>query len=141
MKQIVVIGGGISGLSTCYFLRKLLNPAKYSIHLYEASSKWGGWIDTVKISSENSKFLFERGPRGFRPSRNGAEVLNLVEELDLKDLLLSSSEKSQARYIYQNRRVQVGRKILENQKVGERLLNKAAMLNSSCHRDVFRFHA
>jgi oxygen-dependent protoporphyrinogen oxidase len=93
----VVIGGGISGLSLTWFLRSLAPRIPISIHLLEGSDSLGGWIKT----SKKGNFLFEEGPRGFRPSRNGAEILKLVEELQLQDDILISSTRASARYILQ----------------------------------------
>ncbi|KAF0688213.1 Aste57867_20083 [Aphanomyces stellatus] len=93
MKNIVVVGGGISGLSLVHQLRKRI-PAAVRIQLIEAKSRVGGWIKT----DETDRFLFEAGPRGFRPSRNGAEMLHLVEELGLQNECIQSAGSN--RYIF-----------------------------------------
>ena len=100
-RNVVVLGGGISGLSLAYFLRRALPPSLASatrIHVLDAESVAGGWVRTAK----RHQFLFEEGPRGFRPSRNGAEMLRLVEELCLEDEMQAVDPAAQARYILRN---------------------------------------
>ena len=80
MKQIVVIGGGISGLSTSLFLAarlsKQLTPRlhpKPKITLVEGSKYLGGWIQTV--DERNSGLaLLENGTRtlSLKPSNKHA---------------------------------------------------------------------
>jgi oxygen-dependent protoporphyrinogen oxidase len=57
--KIVVIGGGISGLSAAHYLKD------HQVELYEASSQLGGWIQTEEVDG----FLFEKGPRTFQTLR------------------------------------------------------------------------
>lgn len=49
--KIAIIGGGISGLSTAYYLRKQAgkSQAKLDIHIYERSQVLGGNADTVVV--------------------------------------------------------------------------------------------
>lgn len=56
----IIIGGGISGLSAGFYSSRL---SKESIKLYEASSRFGGWIQSVK--NENGT-TYELGPRTMR---------------------------------------------------------------------------
>ncbi len=52
--KIAIIGAGISGLSTAWYLQKLLPNA--SVHLFEAGDKVGGVIQTV----HTDPFLIEK---------------------------------------------------------------------------------
>ncbi|OAA63960.1 protoporphyrinogen oxidase [Cordyceps fumosorosea ARSEF 2679] len=65
-KHVAVIGGGLTGLATAYFLAKRL-PASARIDLYEASDRLGGWIRTdrvrVDVGGVRGVVPFERGPR------------------------------------------------------------------------------
>lgn len=59
---VAVLGGGLSGLSSCYFLQKKLaggdDPARRLL-LVEKSPRLGGWVRSVQHPTH---FLFEAGP-------------------------------------------------------------------------------
>ncbi|KAL3277919.1 hypothetical protein HHI36_013260 [Cryptolaemus montrouzieri] len=78
---VLVLGGGVSGLSTAYYLTKQIPFS--SISLWEASQRTGGWIKSQK----NEKgIIFEQAARTLRPrSEAGANTLNLIEELQLSN--------------------------------------------------------
>ncbi|KAE9134560.1 hypothetical protein PF010_g2400 [Phytophthora fragariae] len=104
-RDVVVLGGGISGLTLAYFLRQALPKAAADatrIRVLDASSESGGWVRTARREG----FLFEEGPRGFRPSRNGAEMLRLVEQLQLQSKMQAVDPAAQARYILRDGRVE-----------------------------------
>ncbi|ROT35468.1 Protoporphyrinogen oxidase [Sodiomyces alkalinus F11] len=69
VKNIAVIGGGITGLSTAHHLAKFA-PKGTSITLYEGSARLGGWLDTQKVEfthdGKKKSIQFERGPRTLR---------------------------------------------------------------------------
>ena len=50
--KIAVIGSGISGLSSAYFLSK-----KFKVDLYEKADHFGGHSFTIDIPEHNSKEL------------------------------------------------------------------------------------
>ncbi|KAG6957206.1 hypothetical protein JG687_00010135 [Phytophthora cactorum] len=104
-RDVVVLGGGISGLTLAYFLRQALPKAVADatrIRVLDASTASGGWVRTAKREG----FLFEEGPRGFRPSRNGAEMLRLVEQLQLQGQMQAVDPAAQARYILRDGKVE-----------------------------------
>ena len=95
-----ILGCGISGLSQAWFLRQLL-PTHVKVVVIEATDRAGGWIKTT----ESDGFLFEHGARGFRPARNGAETLQLIEDLHLQDEMISSSERAKSRFIFRDNQI------------------------------------
>ena len=66
MKHVCILGGGLSGLSLAYYLRKiapLVSKGKQlRVTILEGSNRWGGWIHTFKQDG----FVLEKGPRGLR---------------------------------------------------------------------------
>ncbi|SPN96957.1 uncharacterized protein DNG_00475 [Cephalotrichum gorgonifer] len=65
-ENIAVIGGGITGLTTAYYLARLL-PATSRVTLYEAADEIGGWIHTHKEEAPGGGTVhFEKGPRMLR---------------------------------------------------------------------------
>ncbi len=75
--SIAVLGGGITGLASAYFLSRNLPKAK--ITLFEASSRLGGWLHSQSVDIGNGNVVFEQGPRNLRPTvPNGLVTLNLV---------------------------------------------------------------
>lgn len=93
-KKIVIVGAGISGLSLAFRLKS--NP-KLDVKVLEATSKPGGWINTLHTDAG----LFELGPRGVRlRGESGAAFYKLVSELKLSSRLITSSSYSHRRYIY-----------------------------------------
>lgn len=76
-KEIAVLGGGITGLASAFYLTHELPNAK--ITLYEASDTLGGWLRTKHVDVEGGTILFEQGPRTLRPSTAaGVVTLSLV---------------------------------------------------------------
>ena len=77
--SIAVLGGGITGLASAYFLSKDLPNTK--ITLYEASSRLGGWLHSRSVDIGSGNVIFEQGPRNLRPTiPNGLVTLTLVGE-------------------------------------------------------------
>ncbi|XP_060756500.1 protoporphyrinogen oxidase isoform X2 [Neoarius graeffei] len=62
-KCVAVLGGGIGGLSACYYLSKSSHVSK--VVLLEATGRFGGWINTTR---REDGAVFEHGPRGIRPA-------------------------------------------------------------------------
>lgn len=75
--DVAVLGGGITGLASAYFLTQRLPDAK--ITLFESTARLGGWLHSKQFDVGNGKVLFEQGPRNLRPNMpNGLVTLNLV---------------------------------------------------------------
>ena len=76
-KDIAVLGGGITGLASAFYLSEALPNAK--VTLYEGSSRLGGWLHSTSIDVGNGNVVFEQGPRTLRPNvPNGIVTLDLV---------------------------------------------------------------
>ncbi|WP_036652836.1 protoporphyrinogen oxidase [Paenibacillus pini] len=81
METIVVIGGGITGLSTAYYLEKKLKNRNLeaNIVLVEANDMLGGKIRTVSAG----EFIMETGADSIVTRKTN--VAPLIEELSLQD--------------------------------------------------------
>jgi protoporphyrinogen/coproporphyrinogen III oxidase len=88
--KLVIIGGGITGLSLAYFLLEK-NPS-FDIIVLESEKKAGGKIWTDKVNG----FLCEGGVNGFLDNR--PKTLELVSKLALTPL--RSSDNARKRFIY-----------------------------------------
>ncbi|XP_060718347.1 protoporphyrinogen oxidase [Tachysurus vachellii] len=100
-KSVAVLGGGISGLSACYYLSKSAHVSK--VVLLEATGRFGGWINTTR---REDGAVFEHGPRGVRPSGAvGRNTLNLLSDLGLEREILPVPHDhvaSKNRFLYVN---------------------------------------
>jgi len=91
--DIVVIGGGISGLSAAFRIRQALPHA--AITLLEADGRVGGKIQTELRDG----FTLEAGPNGFLDSK--PSTVQLCRDLGLGGQLLVASEGSRKnRYLF-----------------------------------------
>ncbi len=93
--EVVIVGGGISGLSLAYFLLKR-NP-QLDIKIIEAEKRAGGKIVTENVSG----FLCEGGVNGFL--NNKPSTICLAKQLGIEPL--KGSEDSKVRYILINGRL------------------------------------
>lgn len=101
MKNIVILGGGISGLALLWYLKKRLKNAA-SIILLEKSSRVGGWIRTI----QKEGFLFEQGPHSYRGGIQGRATLQLIEELGLQEEVITANPVASQRFLYLNKQLQ-----------------------------------
>ncbi|KAJ2747648.1 oxygen-dependent protoporphyrinogen oxidase [Coemansia sp. BCRC 34301] len=104
MAGFTVLGGGISGLSTAWYLAQRL-PRTATITVVEGSDRLGGWVRTAQRSAGGVPVLAEKGPRTLRTgeSREALAVLGLIDDLDLRDSVVTSARTSAAarnRFIY-----------------------------------------
>lgn len=90
MDRIIIIGGGISGLSLAYFLQR--QRPSLDIIVLEAEKRLGGKIWTDRADG----FLCESGVNGFLDNR--ANTLELAKDLELSPL--KSSDSARKRYIF-----------------------------------------
>ena len=93
-KQILIVGGGISGLTVLHYLKvKYANRKDVEIKLLERASFLGGTIRTIREDG----FAFECGPNGFLASK--PSTLELISELGLNDSLVSANAAAKRRFI------------------------------------------
>eukprot|EP01083_Nonionella_stella_P179676 638651_1 len=101
MARIAIIGGGISGLSACHFVRSFLPSSEVS--LFEKESRYGGWIKTSQIPlTSNRSMPIECGPQGIRAGNNETTdiVSELITNLNLNDEVRAPHATNS--YIYHN---------------------------------------
>lgn len=79
-----ILGGGLGGLSTGYYLLKnnINNNNNLKLFLLEATDYCGGWIKSIRTKD----YVFEQGPRTIRPKGiRGLNTLNMIEDLGLSE--------------------------------------------------------
>lgn len=81
-KNVVIIGGGITGLTTAFYLQKKAKALGINIILVESSDKLGGKIQTYT----DNGFVIEKGPDSFLARKQSAS--KLVQEVGLEDKLV-----------------------------------------------------
>ena len=91
-KEVVIIGGGISGLTAAY----QLNNNSDEFILLESADKTGGVIETV----HEKKYTFENGPNTFL--LNDKRIYNIFKKLNLK--IQDASPNSKNRYVLKNKK-------------------------------------
>lgn len=91
-KDIVIIGGGLTGLSTAINLKK----KGFNIIVLEKTERLGGQIQTF----HENDFVFESGPN--TGSGASEEVLNLFDELSTECKIEFAKKESEKRLIWKN---------------------------------------
>ncbi len=95
MNRIVIVGGGIAGLSAAYYATKKIPNAQ--ITLIESSDRWGGKIATDRVPFEDGQFIIEGGPDTFLATKPYATAL--CRELGLGDRLHGTNPKQKNTYV------------------------------------------
>jgi oxygen-dependent protoporphyrinogen oxidase len=86
--RVAVVGGGISGLSTTYYLSKQRGEQclDFDISLLEKESRLGGVIRSERVGD----LLMEAGPEGWASYKRAAR--KLVQDLGIQDEVLGSND-------------------------------------------------
>jgi oxygen-dependent protoporphyrinogen oxidase len=94
-KHVVVIGGGITGLTASYRLCRAVqtHDLPFDVTLLEASDRLGGVIAT----DQTQDFLLERGPDCFISSKPWG--IQLCEELELGEQLIGTTTQHRQSFI------------------------------------------
>ncbi len=101
--RVAIVGGGIAGLSTAWYLQQRAaaagQPLTYT--LLERSARWGGkvWTDYV-AGFGDEPFVVEGGPDSFLTQKPWA--LQLARELGLGPELLNTNEQSRKVFVLRN---------------------------------------
>jgi len=93
--DIIIIGGGVSGLATAYWLRQ----RGYSLQVLEKDDQVGGSIRTTR---ENG-FIIEHGPNS--GMETNPVIGRLVESLGLNDKMIYANGEADNRYIVRNQQL------------------------------------
>ncbi|CAH8868419.1 unnamed protein product [Trichobilharzia szidati] len=101
--QYLIVGGGLSGLITSYFISLTRPLGSYRLTVLESSNRWGGWIKSIKNADTGS--IYEAGPHSARvQSPAGHLLLRTVMSLNLEQSILWMNRGTDAanRYIFIN---------------------------------------
>ena len=93
--NLVIIGGGIAGLSAACYARKKSPNA--DITLLEASGRWGGKITTDRVNFDDGAFIIEGGPDTFLATKPYATAL--CRELGLGERLHGTNPDKKNTYV------------------------------------------
>ncbi len=101
MKRVVVIGGGISGLTAAHRILERSQESGHQIEvtLLEAAPSVGGIVKT----EERDGFLLERGPDSFISEK--PQALNLAKRLGLADQLIPTNTAQRRSFVVRNGRL------------------------------------
>ena len=98
MKRIVIIGAGISGLTLAHVLRRQ-GGSSVHVTLLESANRAGGVVRSERVDG----YLCEYGPNGFLD--RAPATLSLIDELGLRNRLLTSDDRAGRRFIYSRGRL------------------------------------
>lgn len=96
-RKVVIIGGGLSGLSAAYYVRKFYREAgiQPEIILIEKDNCLGGKIETL----HRDGFVIEKGPDSFLARKTA--MVDLARELELDHELVTTNPNAKKTYILQ----------------------------------------
>jgi oxygen-dependent protoporphyrinogen oxidase len=94
MRYILVIGGGIAGLSAAYYASKFPDV---HVTLIEADSRWGGKITTDRVDFGDGQFIVEGGPDTFLATKPWGVAL--CKELGLGERLHGTNPDKKNTYV------------------------------------------
>lgn len=98
MKRVVIVGGGIGGLTTALHLKDRASevPGGLEVLVLEASGRPGGNIRTDRVEG----FTIEMGPNGYLD--NVPATPALVRRLGLEDQVQKADESAANRFLYRS---------------------------------------
>jgi oxygen-dependent protoporphyrinogen oxidase len=99
-RQVVIVGGGISGLSAAWYLQQQAQHRGQAVSytVVESSDRWGGKILTEQVGDfTDESFVVEAGPDSFLTQKPWA--LQLARELGLSERLLGTNDQLRTVYV------------------------------------------
>ena len=100
MTRIIIIGGGIAGLSSAYYASQVPDA---QVTVLESSSRWGGKIMTDRIPFEDSQFIIDAGPDTFLATKPWGVAL--CKELGLSERLHGTNPHKKNTYVLNQNRL------------------------------------
>jgi len=101
MTNIVIVGGGIAGLSAAFYASKKFPDA--NIALIESFTRWGGKITTDRVEFDGGQFIIEGGPDTFLATKPWG--VTLCKELGLGDRLHGTNPHKKNTYVLNRNRL------------------------------------
>ena len=102
MKNIVIIGGGISGLAAAYYAQQK-SGAQFRFTLLEQAGYWGGKLVTERVPFDGGQFVIEGGPDTFVVTKPWG--VKLCKELGIADRLKGTNPETKKTYILKNKKL------------------------------------
>ena len=93
-QTVAIVGGGVSGLATAFFIRQA--KPDWRVTVFEKEAEPGG---KVRSSVQNG-FTFDWGPNGFLA--NVPETVELAKALGLEEVLQPAADTAKYRFLYQD---------------------------------------
>jgi len=110
MRKIIVIGGGIAGLSAAYHAVRATASARQGsqsplqVTLLEAGNHWGGKITTDRVPFDDGDFIIEGGPDTFLATKPWGVAL--CKEMGLGDRLHGTNQQQKNTYVLHKNKLQ-----------------------------------
>lgn len=94
-KHIVIVGGGITGLSAAFYVKKYCAEANVPVRItiVEKQNAFGGRVSTMR----HEGFVIERGPDSFLARKT--PIIDLAHELGIADELVPTNPKARKTFI------------------------------------------
>ncbi len=102
MLDIVIVGGGITGLAAAWQLEQTGEGVSYA--LLEASPRWGGKMSSQTLQAEGKTFLADGGPDTLVTRK--PETWQLVNELGLQERVIVPASETKNIYVLDNGKIQ-----------------------------------
>ncbi len=104
-KHILILGGGIAGLTAAYELTRLQRQgADVTFTLIEKSDRLGGTLETERRQTAAGEFIIDLGPDGWVSEKPWARELAI--ELGLRDQLLPSNDADRVTWVLHDNQLQ-----------------------------------